>query len=436
MADCPGVHKLALTRDGALARIRLPGGSLTASQLQTIAALAAKEGNGCIDLTNRANLQIRGLSEHRAAVIASQLAEADLLCLDASADRLRNITASPLSGLDTTALLNVRELIPAIDAAISTFPQHDAVSVKFSIVLGDGGRSPMTTVAHDLAFHPEKHGGRTLIRLWLAGQATNVLIAAKDVSPSITRALSMMLKHGATRIKELIKQVPRKACADAIAGPLAIAVDPSPHLGERPWLPLGRTPDQRAVVLGVPLARFSPDQLESLAEIMEARGIGDVRLTPWQSLVLPVTHHSSAKNVETELASAGFDIECPEVHVVACAGSTGCLRTTMDTKHDAAMLRSHLAKHSTNMHRADKEMPIVHLSGCARSCAMTSPADVLALANDGTNARESDSTTYALYVDARPASLQDIGPIRASVRPSELTSTISALSYTSGETIR
>ena len=49
--------------DGLVVRMRPRGGRLSAAQAAGIAELAERYGNGLIDLTSRANLQIRGVSE-------------------------------------------------------------------------------------------------------------------------------------------------------------------------------------------------------------------------------------------------------------------------------------------------------------------------------------------------------------------------------------
>src|SRR6188472_1313251 len=74
---CPGVFAPHDAEDGALARVRLPGGAITAAALRVVADCAASLGDGRVHLTSRGNLQLRGLS--RSGPLAERLATAGLL---------------------------------------------------------------------------------------------------------------------------------------------------------------------------------------------------------------------------------------------------------------------------------------------------------------------------------------------------------------------
>ncbi len=94
---CPGIVHAVPARDGLLLRVRVPGGLLLAGQLGAVAALSSTFGDGQIEITSRANLQLRGigtqdlpqvvaaLSEGRIASVAGRM----IVCATSSPARLR-----------------------------------------------------------------------------------------------------------------------------------------------------------------------------------------------------------------------------------------------------------------------------------------------------------------------------------------------------------
>ncbi len=95
---CPGALRPMPTGDGLLARIRLRGGALSPSLARLLAESAKSYVTGLIDLTSRANLQIRGLSEAAHIELLTHLACADILDEDPAAEAIRNIHVSTIAG--------------------------------------------------------------------------------------------------------------------------------------------------------------------------------------------------------------------------------------------------------------------------------------------------------------------------------------------------
>ena len=167
---CPGIVDLHQARDGLVARIRLPGGYASATRLRSLAVLAGRFGDGCVDLTARGNVQLRGIRPETAGGLAGRAAAAGLLPSPAH-DRARNITASPLAGM--AGHLDLRSPVRALDRAILADPALSAVPGRFLFALDDGtGRAGIGRCDVGLRFGP---AGAELI---VAGRRTGLRFPA------------------------------------------------------------------------------------------------------------------------------------------------------------------------------------------------------------------------------------------------------------------
>ncbi|MCE7080510.1 hypothetical protein [Streptomyces sp. ST2-7A] len=141
---CPGALRLHAADDGALARVRLPGGLLDTSAARVLADLAEEFGDGRIDLTSRGNMQLRALPVDCGAVLASRLRAAGLLPSDAH-ERARNIVATPLAGARSGVHAVAREL----DRALCADPTAARLSGRFLFAVDDG-RGDVATLEADV----------------------------------------------------------------------------------------------------------------------------------------------------------------------------------------------------------------------------------------------------------------------------------------------
>ncbi len=94
---CPGVLRPHQAADGAMVRVRLPGGQTTGNGLVRLGSLARRHGSGLLQLTSRASVQVRGLPT-RCRRGGRRTGGAGFLP-SRSHERVRNIVASPLTGL-------------------------------------------------------------------------------------------------------------------------------------------------------------------------------------------------------------------------------------------------------------------------------------------------------------------------------------------------
>ncbi|MFC4586067.1 precorrin-3B synthase [Sphaerisporangium corydalis] len=135
-----------------MARVRVPGGLLTAARLRELGAAAASLGSGVIELTSRANVQVRGLDGGGATAFASRMAGAGLLP-SASHERVRNILASPMAGLDGHGLIEVASLVHDLDEALCDVPELADLPGRFLFAIDDG-RGDMPPYTPDITLLP------------------------------------------------------------------------------------------------------------------------------------------------------------------------------------------------------------------------------------------------------------------------------------------
>ena len=139
------MHRAA---DGALARVRLPGGMIGPGQLEALAHAATGFGSPAMELTSRGNIQIRGITDTGA--VADAVAAAGLLP-SPTHERVRNIVASPLSGR-VGGSADVRTWVHRLDAAIRAEPALAALPGRFWFSIDDG-RGDVSGLGADVGAH-------------------------------------------------------------------------------------------------------------------------------------------------------------------------------------------------------------------------------------------------------------------------------------------
>lgn len=140
---CPGVLRPWPAADGALVRLRIPGGRVSPMSLAALGEVAEKFGdddNVALHITTRANLQIRALPSgpdgQLPAEVVDAIAETGLLPAPEH-ELVRNILVSPLTGLDG-GRADLRQVTTALDAGLVALPELAGLPGRFLFVLDDG----------------------------------------------------------------------------------------------------------------------------------------------------------------------------------------------------------------------------------------------------------------------------------------------------------
>ena len=127
--------RLAEAADGYLARVRLPGGLIGAGQMRVLARVLARLTVGRVELTSRGNVQLRGLAADAAGPLTDELSRAGLFP-SPSHDRVRNVLASPLAGLDGGPDLTA--IVQGLDAGLCARARLAELPGRFLFAVDDG----------------------------------------------------------------------------------------------------------------------------------------------------------------------------------------------------------------------------------------------------------------------------------------------------------
>src|ERR1700720_3460079 len=96
MWDAPGMQ-----------RIKIPGGSLDAKQLETLADLAEEYSDGIAHVTTRQDFQLHYVHIDDTPSVMRRLAAAKITTREACANSVRNVTASPYAGVAPDEVFDV-----------------------------------------------------------------------------------------------------------------------------------------------------------------------------------------------------------------------------------------------------------------------------------------------------------------------------------------
>ncbi|MGW6057475.1 precorrin-3B synthase [Streptomyces sp. NPDC055189] len=360
---CPGTLRLHRADDGALARVRVPGGLLSAGQADALRELARHLGDDELHLTSRGNVQLRGLRTDCGNELAHVLGRVGLLPSERH-ERARNVVASPLSGLDGRGERDVRPWLSALDELLCTSDRAADLSGRFLFALDDG-RGDVGALGGDVTL-TARGDDEALLRIGPSQDAVLVRFAQAPQAALIAAEtfLDQAAGTGAWRVTDLpdgtgplldavadrLRQAgfaptPAAAPLPRDAGGPSLGIVPGPH-------------DTAALSLGLPLGRVSAPQWHTLTDIARDHGNGELRLTPWRGIVLPGVERQKAAELLENLRAAGLITasDSPWTGVGACIGRPGCAKSLDDVRATATAALGPVGA-----------LP-VYWSGCARRC--------------------------------------------------------------------
>lgn len=373
---CPGLTRMVLARDGAMARIKLPMGRISTDRLLALAAIAERFGPGAVELSIRSNVQLRGIAPERWEEAVVALYDAGFGADDPAADDIRNVMVSPTAGIDAGQSCNIVPLARALLARLEATEAWHALSPKFSFQIDGGEHCAMIAHPGDIWLSAMDDGEHFAFGLASApSQPALGMVAVVDVLPLIDAILHLFLRlrpAGTARIKQLFETL----SAERFVAELAASVPIVPanswrRTPSRPFAHLGRhkQTNEHFYIGAMPLlGRLTATQLRELAAMAQ----DEIRLTPWQGVILSDLDADRCDVIEGTLRAIGLATapDAPQARLRACTGMSGCASALSDTQADAKALAAYLEPNTA----------AVHLTGCTKSCAALAPLPYTLLA--------------------------------------------------------
>lgn len=363
---CPGALRPMQSGDGLIARVRPRVGLLSLDQAHALAGLAGRLGNGHIDLTRRANLQIRGLREEDLAELQAELDRLGLIDADAEVEAIRNIMVAPLSAVGSTA----RRIAADLERALADDRRLLKLPTKFGLLVDEGGPASLANERADICLRVVEE--KVVVGLD-SGDGTHWLGACP---PAMVTEIVLCGLHA------FLDRTPRRRLRDlpiedqleihSVLLPLLSSLPPFERIGGRA---LGMV--QGAVGIAAPFGRLEAACLGRLTDLAADAGATELRLSPWRTLYAAVHDEAAGRSLLQSAQALGLitHADDPLLRIEACPGAPDCESSSVDTRGDARRLASLAAAHGF--------AGSIHVSGCTKGCAKSAPSDLLLVGSAG-----------------------------------------------------
>jgi ferredoxin-nitrite reductase len=398
-----GLFYVAPAQDSFMLRLRMPGGIVTSTQMRGLGCIAEQWGSGRADLTTRANMQIREFQPKDIVRVLNGIHALGLSSRGAGADNIRNITASPLSGIDPIELIDVTPFADALHHYILNSRDLYGLPRKFNVAFDGGGAVSVVADTNDIGFVAVRVGeGHSVpsgvyFRVLLCGITGHqqfaidcgLLLRPEQAVAVAAAMIRVFIHHGdrtdrkKARLKYLVDRWGVEKFVAEAEKRLAFSllrvpgneceprhpINRAGHIGIHPQ----RQPGLHYVGVSVPVGRLPANQMRALAGIAEEFGSGELRLTVWQNLLIPSIPTERLEVAVQSLRAAGLDCAAGAIlrGTVACTGNRGCRYSATDTKAHAVELAKMLDA------RFNIDQPVnLHVTGCPHSCAQHYVGDI------------------------------------------------------------
>ena len=417
-----GVFFRPVTPGKFMLRMRTPNGILTVEQLQLLGEIIQRYGeDGSGDITTRQNIQLRGIRIEDVPDIFRRIEATGMTSIQSGMDNVRNITGSPVAGIDGNELIDTRPLVQAVQDMITNSGKGNAeftnLPRKFNIAIEGGRDNAVHAEINDIAFVPAYRDGVLGFNVLVGGffsarrceaaipldawvpvdvktvvdVCRAILEVYRDNGPRANRQKSRLMwlidEWGVETFRAKVVEQMGYAMAEGAAED-EIDWDKRDHIGVHPQQQEGLN----FVGMLVPVGRLMADDFFELARLATVYGDGEVRLTVEQNVIVPGIADAKLEAFLAEPLLEKFTTTPAPLtrSLVSCTGAQFCKFALVETKQRALALAQEL--------EAELELPRsvrIHWTGCPNSCGQVQVGDIGLM---GTKARKDGKTVDAVDI--------------------------------------
>ncbi|BAZ43201.1 ferredoxin--nitrite reductase [Chondrocystis sp. NIES-4102] len=402
-----GIFYRPVTPGQFMVRMRIPNGVVTSEQMQVLGSAIERYGDeGTADITTRQNIQLRGVHLEDIPEIFRSFKEVGLTSIQSGMDNVRNLTGSPVSGIDPNELIDTRQVMQKVQDMITNYGEGNYtfsnLPRKFNIAIEGARDNSIHAELNDLALIPAYKDGvlgfnvlvggylsaqrcaeSIPLGVWIPNDDHQVVELARAVLTVYTenggreglratrpkaRLMWLIEAWGMEKFRAEIEKELGRSLADAAVED-EITEDKKDHLGIHPQ----KQPGFNYVGLHVPMGRLSAESMFELARLADVYGQGEIRLTVEQNVIIPYIADTNLETFLSEPLLEKFTINPSTLtrSVISCTGARYCNFALIETKQRALKLAQEL----------DQELDIpqrvrLHWTGCPNSCGQAQAGDI------------------------------------------------------------
>ncbi|RXK49638.1 HEPN domain-containing protein [Aquirufa rosea] len=401
-----------------MVRIKLPYGKIKFNQWKRIADISDEYSTGNLHLTTRQDIQIHFVSLDRTPELWAKLEQDDITLREACGNTVRNITASPTSGIDPKELFDVSAHADTAFRYLLRNPICQEMGRKVKISFSNTDEDTSLAYLHDMGFIPKIQEGVRGFKVVVGGglgaqpmlaYTAFEFLAENKIIPFMEAVLRVFDRHGErnsrhkARMKFLIQKIGFEAFMDLVqaetkalknqiveipsdgvwevALPNKLADIPADNSAEyQTWLSSNTFEQKQAGYFGVYVrilnGNISSDTSRSLMKALEGYVGDDVRITINQGLMLKFVPQQNLPYVyqvlkDHQLAAPGAN---SVANITACPGTDTCNLAISDSTHITSKLEEVISQDFPDL-ILDNQMKI-KISGCMNACGQHSMASI------------------------------------------------------------